>query len=371
MASISKRTTGRGEPRYDVRWRVNGRPVEKAFRKRAEAETFKRKVESAEIDGIAVDLRTMRRTVADVAAEWLEANPRKRESTYARDEIALRLHVLPSLGAMPIGKVQRRDVRSAVESWSAVMAPRTVKRTYGVLRAVMAFALADELIVRTPCLGIELPEAKPRPRRLPVADDLAVIAGGMREDLAPMVWLGAVLGLRWGEVAALRVRSVDLLRRTVAVTETVTRDRRGRARVGPPKSSAGERTLSMPTALSDLLAAHMGRAGLSMLGPDAFLFPGTEGGPRDYSTWRRKQWQPATAAAGWPGLGFHDLRRCNATALVAGGVDLKTAQTRLGHSDPRLTLALYAQATEDADRRAGDTLGAALMTPRLRAVGEG
>jgi hypothetical protein len=36
---------------------------------------------------------------------------------------------------------------------------------------------------------------------------------------------------------------------------------------------------------------------------------------------------------------------------------MKTAQVRLGHSDPRLTLALYAQAVEDADRRAADTLG--------------
>lgn len=38
-------------------------------------------------------------------------------------------------------------------------------------------------------------------------------------------------------------------------------------------------------------------------------------------------------------VSFHDLRRAAATALVRDGVDLKTAQTRLGHSDPRLTLA--------------------------------
>jgi integrase len=37
-------------------------------------------------------------------------------------------------------------------------------------------------------------------------------------------------------------------------------------------------------------------------------------------------------------------------------IDLKTAQSRLGHSDPRLTLAVYAQATTEADR-AADALG--------------
>ncbi|MCA1844063.1 MAG: tyrosine-type recombinase/integrase, partial [Actinobacteria bacterium] len=60
-------------------------------------------------------------------------------------------------------------------------------------------------------------------------------------------------------------------------------------------------------------------------------------------------WKPATAKGGLEGVTFHDLRRANATGLVAEGVDVGTAQARLGHSDPRLTLAIYAQATGDAD----------------------
>lgn len=61
--------------------------------------------------------------------------------------------------------------------------------------------------------------------------------------------------------------------------------------------------------------------------------------------------------AGLAGTGFHDLRRANASTLVAEGVDVKTAQTRLGHSDPRLTLAIYAQAVPEADRAAATALG--------------
>lgn len=67
------------------------------------------------------------------------------------------------------------------------------------------------------------------------------------------------------------------------------------------------------------------------------------------------------SSAGLEGLGFHDLRRANATALVAAGIDLKTAQTRMGHFDVRLTLAVYAQATDAADRFAADALGARFM----------
>jgi integrase len=54
---------------------------------------------------------------------------------------------------------------------------------------------------------------------------------------------------------------------------------------------------------------------------------------------------------------FYDLRRANATGLVLEGIDLKTAQTRLGHTDPRLTLGMYAQATTEADRQAAERLG--------------
>jgi hypothetical protein len=55
---------------------------------------------------------------------------------------------------------------------------------------------------------------------------------------------------------------------------------------------------------------------------------------------------------------------------VAEGVDIKTAQERLGHSDPRLTLAIYAQATTEADREAANRLGDRFMSPAARVRAE-
>jgi len=49
--------------------------------------------------------------------------------------------------------------------------------------------------------------------------------------------------------------------------------------------------------------------------------------------------------------------------MVLDGMDAKTAQGRLGHSDPRLTLAIYAQATTEGDRRAAEALSRRL-SPR-------
>ncbi len=70
------------------------------------------------------------------------------------------------------------------------------------------------------------------------ASDLADALGNR---YGPMVYVGAVMGLRWGEVAAFRVSSIDFLRRSIAVDEGVSRDERGRTMIGEPKSDASRR----------------------------------------------------------------------------------------------------------------------------------
>ena len=217
--------------------------------------------------------------------------------------------------------------------------------------------------------GIKLPSAPHVGRRIITGDELAALAHALGPEYSPMAYVGAVLGLRWGEVAGLRVRRLDFLRCTLMVAEQVTQDGKGGIVLGPPKSAAGRRTLAVPAALMDLLAEHLSRRGVTGAEPEALVFTARRGGPLDYSHWRNRVWRPAVATAGLTGLTFDDLRRAAATGLVAEGVDLKTAQTRLGHADPRLTLAIYAQATTEADRAAADRLGARFMPGRERRPG--
>jgi integrase len=118
-----------------------------------------------------------------------------------------------------------------------------------------------------------------------------------------------------------------------------------------------------------MLAEILVRRRLTGADSDAYVFASPDAEPLEYSNFRYRHWLPACEAAGLKGLQFHDLRRANATGLVAEGVDLNTAQSRLGHSDPRLTLAIYAQKTTEADRQAADLLASRFMEfpdgPRL------
>ena len=102
--------------------------------------------------------------------------------------------------------------------------------------------------------------------------------------------------------------------------------------------------------LSALLAIRR----LTAADADALVFVNLSGGPLNYSAGGALAGQPHAAPPTLEGLRFHDLRSVAASAMVAAGVDVKTAQRRLGHANVTMTLQVYARATEEADRRAAD-----------------
>jgi len=382
VASIERRDTSRGV-RYDVRYREpGGRTRVKTWKRKADAVRFARSVEVDKDRGLFVDPSLSRTPLAEVAAVWLDSNPGKRGGSWQRDEIVVRRHIVPVLGARPVGSLTPEDVQKLVNRWAGQRAPRTVRRDYGVLRAILNFALVHDMVGRTPCRKIRLPEVTREARHIVDADELARLAqelGGVGK-LGPMVYLGAIGGLRWGEVAGLRVGHLDVTARTVSVADTVVRGRRGAVGFGQPKSAAGRRTLALPGDLVDMLVKHMAERALATSESDALLFTAPDGGVLRYSNWLRRVWWPAAVAAGlgrmvedgatgrtkYEGLGFHDLRRANATGLVAAGVDVKTAQGLLGHSDSRLTLDHYAQVVTELGALAAEAMGERFMKTAAR-----
>lgn len=128
MASIERRETSRGV-RYDVRYRdPGGKPRVKTWRRRADAERFARQVEVDKDRGLFIDPALARTTVAEVAAMWLASNPGKRGGSWQRDEIVVRLHIVPKLGPRPVGSLTPGDVQGLVNDWATKHAPGTVRR---------------------------------------------------------------------------------------------------------------------------------------------------------------------------------------------------------------------------------------------------
>jgi integrase len=102
-------------------------------------------------------------------------------------------------------------------------------------------------------------------------------------------------GLRWGELVGLRRKRVDLERGTVTVVEQLL-EVNGAFSVGPPKSTAGRRTVVLPAVVVEALAEHLAR--YTAKSPEAFVFLSSQGRHLRRSNFNRRVWQPAVRAAG-------------------------------------------------------------------------
>jgi integrase len=361
--SITAKTTGSGQRRYEVRLRdTTGREYSRTFKTRRDAERFEAAERADRARGTWIDPRLSAVPFSEVAWEWMASNPSKKSSTLVRDRTMLATHILPTLGSMPISQVTPVEVQKLVTRWAKTLAARTVARQYAVLRAIFCYAVDTDRIGRSPCRRIKLPAPRPVFHLLASPDQLRNIAAHIDPNSRPMVHLGAVLGLRWGEAAGLRVRDIDFEAGSITIATQRTRGPGGRMITGDPKWNS-HRAMSAPQALLEVLAEHLQMRGLAASEEDATVCAGEDGQPLDYNNWRQRQWAPATRAAGMTGLRYQSLRTANATAMVALDVNVKTAQTRAGHKNVQTTLNIYARPTDEADRAAARQLGDYFLGP--------
>jgi integrase len=351
---IKPRTRKRdGRRVYDVRLRdPDGKEYGKTFETRKQAEAWEAAEKTARNTGQWIDPRRGDIDCNQLCDDWLRSNPSKRTRSVLTSKCHLD-HFRRRFGKRAIASITRADVQQLVDTWKTTHAPSTLVRMYSTVSAIFNYAEAAELIVRSPCRQIRLPTVPIVERPTLTVDELERLADALGPDWAPMLWIGVVLGLRWGEVAGLTVGSINPLRGTLSVTAQLSRDRE----LSEPKTAGSRRTMAVPRWLLDELGALLARRGLTGADRDRLVFVNTRGGAVSYSPWRRQVWMPACQAAGLDGLRFHDLRSMAATAMIASGVDPKTAQHRLGHTSPVTTLRIYARATADADQNAAEKVG--------------
>ena len=110
-----------------------------------------------------------------------------------------------------------------------------------------------------------------------------------------MVMVGCYGGLRVGELAGLRRGRVDFSTGRVEVAEIAV-EVKGHLIYGPPKTKAGQRSITLPRSVLAALKRHM--AIYTESGPDAFVFTAPEGGPLRVPSWRQRYWNDATPRSG-------------------------------------------------------------------------
>jgi integrase len=197
---------------------------------------------------------------------------------------------------------------------------------------------ADGRIPRNPCDGVKLPKRQHADRGYLTHAQVAALTEAVERD-ATLIRFLAYTGVRWGEMAALRVQDCDMLRRRVNVSRAVTES--GGLVWSTPKNHE-RRSVPFPAALADGLAALMvGRD------RDALVFTDQRGGVLRNSNWRARVFAPAVAKCqnaddSFPTITPHDLRHTAASLAISAGANVKAVQRMLGHAKASMTLDVYA-----------------------------
>ena len=131
------------------------------------------------------------------------------------------------------------------------LAPATVRQAHRVLALILTLAVRDGRIPRNPAAGVPLPRARRTEPRFLTREEVERLADAAGE-YGDVVRLLAYTGLRFGEMAALRVRRVDFLRKRLTVAESAT-EVGGTVEYGTPKTHQ-QRTVPIPAVLVEPLS---------------------------------------------------------------------------------------------------------------------
>src|ERR1019366_6727411 len=164
-------------------------------------------------------------TVADYAGRW-SVNRRLavRVSTIRHNASALTKWILPAIGGRKLRTVTVDDVR-AIQAAAAVRCqPGTVRTLNLVMRAMFRDAIADGMMSSNPA-AIRAPRVTPRDLSTPPlsVDEVKRLREAARGDRFEALYcLALTVGMRPGELLALKRRDVNMVDRTVSVHGTIT-----------------------------------------------------------------------------------------------------------------------------------------------------
>ena len=330
--------------------------------------------------GMAVEPSRM--TLAQFLERWLDyIKPQVAPRTHERYGEIVRTYLTPVLGttlltklqAVAIGTAYAGMLSSGRRKGSGGLSPRSVHHCHRILSQALQQAVRWRMLSRNPCDDVDPPRVE---RQTLNVWDVATMAEALEcarsvRIFMPML-LAGMLGLRRGEIAALRWRHVNLDAAQVAVVESFEQTRQG-IRLKAPKSGRG-RKVALPVRVVAELRAWRTKQAQELLklgirlNDDCFVCAGEDGQPLQPQSLTHA-WHRFLAGTKLPRLRFHDLRHSHATHMLASGVHPKIASERLGHASVGLTLDTYSHVIPGMQEDAVTRIDAAFAGAVSKTIG--
>ncbi len=320
-------------------------PPPSTFATKADARTWLAGVETDMIRGLHIDASVGSMPLGVYSETWMKQRalrPHTRE-TY---ESQLR-HILGRFDEVELSAITPGEVRA----WhgqivNSDLNPNTVAKVHRLFRNLLGTAMDDGLLRLNPVniKGAAVEHSIERPL-LPWRD-VGRLAEVIHPRFSALVWTAASSGLRFGELSGLTLNHVDLDAARVRVDQSLTFIAGRSPSLGPPKSDAAYRTVSLPGTTRDILLTHVNT--YVDRDPNAFVFTTVTGRPL-LNRYFAPYWRRAKADAGVDAtVRFHDLRHLAGTTAASAGASLREIMNRMGHASSDAALR-YLKASEQRD----------------------
>lgn len=217
----------------------------------------------------------------------------------------------------------------------------TIKTIYKNFRTIMQYAYTNDIIPSNPCDKVKLQLAKQveTSKHYYTKEEYHKLLDLLQNeplDKQVAIQLAIKTGMRRSELFGLKWQDVDLVNKVIVCNKTRQKIDNS-MRIMATKNKSSNRVISIPASLVKLLKKYKTDTEFVL--------------NMDYdsiTTWFRRWCKKHDL----PHIKFHDLRHTHATLLLSEGVDVKTIQKRLGHSNISTTLNTYAHVVEELDLKA-------------------
>ncbi|KQQ30938.1 integrase [Methylobacterium sp. Leaf125] len=322
-------------------------------------------------------------TLAKYLDRWLD-NMRSQVSPRSHERYAelARKNVVPLLGSVILTKLRPEQISAAYSKalvsgrrdGSGGLSPRTVHHMHRILRQALSQAVQWRILARNPADAVGGPKVeKTKMRALDAHETAQLLAHFRPTRMFTPVLLGALCGLRRGEVTALRWRAVDFAAGQLAIVESTEQTHRG-TRAKETKSGRSRR-VALPSIVADELRRQRIRQAEELLklgvrlSDDDHVFAQADGMPVQPNSLTHEFTRILAQSSALPRIRFHDLRHSHATQMLASGIHPKIAQERLGHSSIGITLDLYSHVMPGMQEDAAAKVDAAMRAAIDRVAG--
>jgi integrase len=350
IENITKRKDGRFMGRFIIGYGDGGKTIYQYVYGSSYDEAMKKVIIGKSIEARFISGKSV--LVKKVCTEWLDFVAGKvKESTLANYRMKFEKHILPKFGNTLCSELTAESINAFLrQKLSQGLSPSYVRDIAVIFKAMLGYA-GEEYDLKLPLKKITLPKCEKKEIKKISDKEQNKLVEYLKRDMdltAFGILISLLMGLRIGELCALRWDDVDFengilhINRTVQRVSVLEENRKTKVIVSSPKSGASKRAISIPDCLMKYFKKFR-------KGDNFFVISGSEKliEPRTV----QYRYKKILSSARVPNHNFHRLRHTFATNCIQNGFDIKTLSNVLGHSSVSLTLNRYVHPDISHERR--------------------